>query len=392
MKILIIAQTWPYPPHKDGTSLITYQIIKKLAHKHQLTLFYLRARNDEIKKDSVFDKVKTQEFYLTGKSLPTYYLSPMAIELPWGIYKYYSAELVKELKEIDQEKKFDLIFVASPFLANYLKPIKQTPKVINLVDDITSWFKQAAKKTKNPLKKIHLKREALLNEKIEAQCYPLANKCNLVSEKDRTALIKRGLKSDQVTAITNGVDLDYFKPKDAQLEDAIIFSGKMDYPPNQEAVLSFYQNTWPELKKQIPNIKWYIVGKDPQAKIKNLSQNDKQIIVTGFVDDIREYFYKAKVVVSPLLSGAGVKNKILEALALGKAIVASPKSMEGISASDGKEVLVAKDDYVKHIQDLFNNNELREKLEKNSRQFIENNYSWQKTISMYENLFEQATK
>ena len=138
-----------------------------------------------------------------------------------------------------------------------------------------------------------------------------------------------------------------------------------------------------------PELKWYIVGKDPSPKIQQLMKN-KNIIVTGFVEDMREYFAKAQIVVSPLQSGTGTKIKILEALALGKAIVASKPSIDGIPELTGEELLIAKnpDEYINFIERLLTDARIRAEYQARARQFIIENYSWKKSINLYEEIFK----
>ena len=143
--------------------------------------------------------------------------------------------------------------------------------------------------------------------------------------------------------ITNGVDMEYFSPdSDLPEADKIVFTGVMDYPPNEDAALYFSREVFPLVRAQRPHAQFWIVGSNPSATLKGLAQAGG-IHVTGSVDDVRPYVRSAAVFVSPLRVGSGVKNKILAAMAMEKATVATPLSIDGLDLADGRELLLAQE-------------------------------------------------
>lgn len=122
-------------------------------------------------------------------------------------------------------------------------------------------------------------------------------------------------------------------------EDNIIFSGLMDKPVNIDACIFFYNEIFPKILKRKPNIKFYIVGPNPSYKIKRLKNNNVSII--GAVDDIRRYLRKAGLIVCPLRIGSGTRNKVLQAMALGKSVVSTTIGAEGIEVTSGKDIIIA---------------------------------------------------
>ena len=148
-----------------------------------------------------------------------------------------------------------------------------------------------------------------------------------------------------VVVVSNGIDLDHFAPDIVPAFDTrqplIVFTGQMDYAPNVKAVTSFAQNILPKIQSVIPDATFAIVGRAPTARVRALAR--RSIIVTGEVPDTRPWLAAASVVVAPLRIARGVQNKILEAMAMGKACVVSPRAAEGIDAVDGRDLMVAAD-------------------------------------------------
>jgi glycosyltransferase involved in cell wall biosynthesis len=172
--------------------------------------------------------------------------------------------------------------------------------------------------------------------------------------------------------------MEYFSPGSALPEaDKIVFTGVMDYAPNEDAALYFGRDIFPLVKAQRPQAQYWIVGSNPSARLKDLAR-DAGIHVTGRVDDVRPYVRSATVFVSPLRVGSGVKNKILAALAMEKATVATPLSIDGLDLADGREVLLAQDaqSFAKKVLRLLHDDAERQRLGANGLACVRRKYSW----------------
>lgn len=165
-----------------------------------------------------------------------------------------------------------------------------------------------------------------------------------MSEVDKKWLIERAkISHERILTISNGVDSNYFKPDTSVIngKNSIIFRGIMSFQPNIDACLYFIKEIFPMFKREIPDIKFYIVGSNSPHKIKKLSSSD--IVITGYVEDIRKYMGRCMVNIAPMISGSGIKNKILEAMAMEIPTVATSLATDGIEGlSDEKNVLIAK--------------------------------------------------
>ena len=199
-------------------------------------------------------------------------------------------------------------------------------------------FRRAGKE-KNILKKIYYlieayklknyERNKVCNFDINVTCSPLDSK--------RIEHISPGIVT---RVIPNGVDTKFFLPNSTVIADpySLVFIGGMSWYPNREAMLFFARQIWPLLKERIPSIKMNVVGECPPQELFELAKWDSNFHVHGFVDDVKKYFNEAGIYVCPISDGGGTKLKILDALAMGKPIVANPVACEGIDVINGKNV------------------------------------------------------
>ncbi|WP_081488990.1 glycosyltransferase family 4 protein [Cupriavidus basilensis] len=157
----------------------------------------------------------------------------------------------------------------------------------------------------------------------------------------------------------------------------------MDYFPNDQAASYFLSEIFPNLKVSNRSWKMYVVGRSPSQALLNCASND--IVITGTVPSIEKYLNEADIVVAPLLSGAGLKNKVLEGMASGKAVIGSSIAFEGIDGEEGVHFLCAnsKSEWIESINNLANDDDLREAVGRKGREFVRNQFYWSKIIEEF---------
>ncbi len=194
------------------------------------------------------------------------------------------------------------------------------------------------------------------------------------------AALKHFLPEQLVEVIPNGVDIATFIQRDPAQEIAhrIIFTGRMDYYPNIDAVLFFARKCWPHIHSQVPSASWQIVGKDPPREVRDLAELPG-ITVTGTVPDVTSYLAEAAVAIAPLQIGSGTRLKILEALAMQKAVVTTSQGCEGLSVTSGEHVIVADQaqEFAQAVVDLMQDSQKRTALGYAGRKLVETAYSWE---------------
>jgi glycosyltransferase involved in cell wall biosynthesis len=193
-------------------------------------------------------------------------------------------------------------------------------------------------------------------------------------------IIMKYLKGVKIGVVKNGVDVDYFKPmKRTNMENNIIYTAWFKYYPNQQAVIEFVKDVFPLLKAKIPDIKFYIVGKEPPKRVHELSKING-IVVTGEVEDVRPYLANADVAVIPLKVGGGTRLKILEAMAMGIPVISTKLGAEGLDVKEDENILIADDheDFAQKIYEIITDKQLSKRISDSAIKFVEENYTWEK--------------
>jgi len=222
--------------------------------------------------------------------------------------------------------------------------------------------------------------ESRLVKPVEVELCRGADAIVVTSERERL-LLKSILPPSKIEVVSNGVDIEYFHGNcsEQEVDGRIVFTGSMAYYPNVEAVLFFAQKCWPLVREHIPGAIWQIVGKDPLPAVRKLAELPG-ITVTGSVADVRPYFAEARVAIVPLQIGGGTRIKILEAMAMRKAVVSTSLGCEGLSVVPGKHLIVADQPevFAQAVIELLNNAEKRQALGTAGRAMVEAEYSWEK--------------
>lgn len=232
----------------------------------------------------------------------------------------------------------------------------------------------------------------------EARIWQKADRCVLIGPKDVDA-VKEVCRAQDQPEIDNfvfgphGVDTDQFAPADPALSEpeTVVMSGVMRYAPNVEAAVWFARQVWPHILKERPNAKFYVVGRDPLPAVQALGEING-VTVTGTVDEPAEWIAKATVSAAPIRAAAGLQNKLLEAMAMAKPVVATSVANEGIGAMPGRDLILADQpaEMALAILQLMNDSGRREELGRNARQFIEDMWTWAGPFLQLEKAFFEA--
>jgi len=403
MKILWISHILPYPP-KGGVMQRSYNLIKEVAKENEVYLFafnqkaWLPTKEDIIKAKKEFERFckKVEVFELpSDKSKAAWYslvLKSFFSKDGYTINWTRSKIMAKKIKEFLATNHIDLIHCDTIGLAEYVKDIKEIPKGLNHHNIESHMMLRRAKREKNPLKKLYFYIEGIKLRKYEKQVCPKFNMNLVVSELDKKRLLNIAPNS-KIAVIPNGVDINYFKPLNSKIKrHNIVFAGRMNAYPNEDAVIWFLKEIWPLLKKEVPDTTFTIAGRNPTPRIKKFAKNDLSILVTGYVDDIRPFIAQAEVYICPIRDGGGTKLKLLDAIAMGKAIVSTSIGAEGLEVKNGEHILIADDpvSFVSQILRIFKNLNLRTNLGNSAKNLVEKKYSWKiigkKLNSLYQKM------
>ena len=406
MNILYVT---PYVPSLIRTR--PYNLIRALVRMgHRVTLLTAAGALPE-------EQVQADELRSHGIKTEVFSVSPMrslancAKVLPTrdplqAAYAHHP-QMEKRLGDLLQEETFDIVHIehlrASRLVRAALNSStgERVPAVYDSVDCISSLFEQTAQVGAQWRSRMLAAIDLDRTRRYEAQLLTKYDQVVVTSQRDRAALeqlARRYLPQDAhpapVTVVTNGVDMDYFRPQDgggAQGKRMVVFTGKMSYHANITAALHFAQEVLPYIWAKDPEVKFQIVGKDPPEAVRRLVA-DERIQVTGTVKDLRPYLAQATVVVCPVQYAVGVQNKVLEAMAMGKPVVCTSAALASLNAKEGREALVAHDpeEFADHVLQLCSNASLAQRLARAGRRYVESHHSWDNTTWRLTGVYELA--
>lgn len=278
----------------------------------------------------------------------------------------------------------------------YAREHSNLPVVWDSVDCITHLFKQAASQSKNLKGRLRSWLDLERTAWYEGWLLDKFNHVLVTSPVDREALLSLKLEGSTpapISVLGNGVDVDHFRP-DPTVErepDTLVISGKMSYHANVTMTLHLVHEIMPHVWQKCPNAKLLVVGKDPTREIQALAENPN-IVVTGTVDALPPYLQKATVAVAPITYGAGIQNKILEAMGCGTPVVTTPQAVSALCIEPGRDLLVADtpESYAQAILSVLAESRQQEELSKNGRIYVEQYHHWPNVAARLETIYAKA--
>ena len=393
MNILWISHLLPYPP-KGGVMQRSFNILRELCkYNNVYFLTFYQAVHHILPDNSL--KAGKKEMEKFCKILGVYpipsdhsrlrklsnIVAGFITQKPYMIWWLKNRTFSKAVYEAATMKEYDIYYFDTIALAQYLNAIPKGTGVtiLNHHNIESQLMLRRSQNEKKLFKTLYFQMEGKKRGQNEQQMCSLFDHNIVVSDLDNDRLVKiAGVEACSV--VPNGVDLEYFKPVGlTQDNDRIIFVGGLTFYPNIAAIRFFLRYVWKPLKAKRPLLKFYIVGRFPPEDVRRAAELDPSIIVTGFVDDIRPLMEKAAVYVCPISDGGGTKLKILDALAMKKAIVAHPVACEGIDVTEERDIVFAKspNQFVHSIDQLLTDCDRRKMLGENGRNLIKLKYSFE---------------
>ena len=388
--ILCLTHRVPFPPDK-GDRIRTYHILRYLAQRANVHLACLADEPVDVKTRAALAEFTSRLAIVPlrrlSRNLRT--LGSLLIGRTASEGAFRSSKLRTILRGWCDETRFHAVFASASSLVPYLRlpEMRPIPAVIDLIDvDSQKWLDYAAA-SRGPRSWLY-RLEGRRLRGLEESLPTWARAVTLVSEAEAD-LYRTFCTPGPVHAISNGVDLDYFQPQLPAAEPTCVFVGALDYRPNVDGATWFCREVWPEVRRRCPDAKVSLVGRKPVSAVCRLGAISG-IEVVGQVPDVRPYLARASVAVVPLLIARGVQNKVLEAMAMEKAIIASPAALEGLEAKAGVHMLTASTitEWIGAIRCLFADADLRQRLGGAARLFVEDHHRWARCLGLFGSLMD----
>lgn len=380
MNILFIAREIPYPPN-SGVRMRVWNVLKQLSHNHEIKLICYGKDSDTIPqeaKDACTDIILINPLQRAkGLALLLNVFLGLFSKFPYAVSSRFSQGMKDAIEKTVQDQNVDLIMCDSLYLARHI-PFKKNKTVLNEHNIESVIIERYTKVETHFLKKLYASYELNRMKNFEKDIWAKFDQCYVCSEVDKSEIIKQ-TQHKNVVVIPNGVDVDQFQPQEVTRKPlSLVYTGLISWKPNEDAVLYFAKEIYPLIKQKIPNASFTVVGNGPCEAIQQLGKNDPSITVTGFVDAVKPYILETEVFIVPLRIGSGTRLKILEAWAMGKAIVSTSIGAEGLEYTDGKNIMIADtpQSFADKTIELLKNQALKSTLEQNGRKLAEQKYAW----------------
>lgn len=387
MKLLVLLSRFPYPLEK-GDKLRAYHQLKYLSQNHDI---YLVTLNDKKLSESDVNAVKPfcKEIHVMNLCRWTRFISIILFffrGLPLQCGYFYHQKTDKKIHQLIKAIQPDHIYGQLVRVAEYIKK-EPYPKTIDYQDVLSKGMDRRAQTAPWYLKPF-FKMESRRLAKYEADIFSYFDNHTIITGVDRDLIPHSN--SYNIELVANGVDFEKFQSRDTEKKFDLIFTGNMSYVPNVDAALFLANTIFPELKKKFPSLTLAICGANPAAKVKALAR--KGIVVTGWINDMNEYYTKSRIFVAPMRLGTGLQNKLLEAMASGIPCVTSflaGKPLENVQQAKDIMICNTLTGYLDAISILLTNQELYDEMVRNGQRFVRENYNWETTTKKLEQILQR---
>lgn len=387
-EILFLTHRVPWPPNR-GDKIRAHHILRRLMEYRPVHLACFADDEAEANEDSDIRTLLASS-KIVRRNKPNWQagIEALASGKPVSLTSFQSREIQTYVRDTLKTRSIDCIFVFSGQMAQFVPADFPGRVIMDFVDVDSAKFESYADDGVGPMAWIN-RREGRLLRAFEKRVANFADHSLFVSDAEAGLFRRRsGLDDQKVKAVGNGIDLDFYDPAKVSAVDLphegwlIIFTGQMDYRPNVEAVVSFAKEAMPEILNHHPDAQFAIVGRAPTADVIRLDGSNNTMVM-GSVDDIRSWLQAADIVVAPLRIARGIQNKVLEAMAMGKPVVASAAAAQGIEAANGEHFCVADDvqQEAMLVCDLLSNSAKAQALGERASALIRSNYSWKTQLA-----------
>jgi sugar transferase (PEP-CTERM/EpsH1 system associated) len=383
----MLAHRIPYPPH-TGDKLRAYHIARHLSRHHEVTLgFVIDDARDVKEVDALRAEIPDLEFarlrqpWTLGR-----YAGALASGTALSLAHFGCPALRRRIASRLQRSPYDLIYVSSSPMAQYVNAIPGLPVVMDFVDVDSDKWTQYGEHVHGPLGWLY-RSEGRRLRRYEAAVARWARLCIVATAAEET-LLQSFAPWARTAVIPNGIDLAHFAPVgDETAAPCLLFTGAMDYLPNVDAVVHFCHDILPRIRREVPDARLLIVGLNPAPRVARLARMPG-VVVTGTVPDVRGYYAQAQVCIAPLRLGRGIQNKVIQGMAMGLPVVATSAAARGIEARPGHELHVADDpaDFASRVVTLLRDPVERRRLGRAARAFVESHHAWEASLTRLERL------
>ncbi len=386
MKLGVLLSRVPYPLEK-GDKLRAYHQIRVLSKEHEIYLCALNAGKlhpkaiEELK--PYCKEIKIVSLTRFGIFINLVY-SLIFTNLPLQVAYFFNRKAKQSILTYFSKHKIDHLYCQLIRVSEYVKDYHEVPKTLDYMDALSRGMERRIDQAKYGLKGL-FKIESTRLKRYEHFIFSAFQHKTIISEQDRDLIVHA--QNQNIKIIRNGVDQDFFYPKKCVKKYDLLFTGNMSYPPNVDSVEYLVNKVMPLVWKVKPELRLAIVGANPSSRVEKLAES--RVIVSGWVDDIRDYYAASRIFIAPMQIGTGLQNKLLEAMAMKIPCITSTLANNALGGAHGQNILIGKEatDYTSLIIDLIDRTELGHDLAEEAYKLINQQYTWEGSTKALEALF-----
>jgi sugar transferase (PEP-CTERM/EpsH1 system associated) len=401
MRILWLKTELLHPVDKGG-KIRTYQMLKELKREHHVTYLTLddgsaASEARELSREYCHELV-TVPHRTERKFSPRFYAElalNLVSPLPYFMKKYESAAMRREIEGRVASGSFDV--VVCDFLVPSINMPRRLgcPAVLFQHNVEAMIWRRHYEVQQNPLKRAYLYgqwRKARAYERAACRRFDWV----VAVSREDAEVMRRDYGVPQVADVPTGVDTDFFRPSGREERDPfnLVFTGSMDWLPNEDAIRFFTEQIMPIVSRTVPQVTLTVVGREPFAGLLELSRRDPRVVVTGRVEDVRPYMERAAAYIVPIRVGGGTRLKIYEAMAMEKAVVSTRVGAEGLPVRDGEELLLADspEEFAAAVVRVLTDERLAKSLGERAAAAVRENFGWGRVASSFAEVCERAAE
>lgn len=394
MKILMLTPYLPFPLWSGG-QIRTYNLLKHLSKKHEITLFsFIRNENERDYIPKLMDYCVNVEVFLKRPPWSLTSLSLSAVTFyPLVVCMYLNRAVSNAIAIALEHEHFDLIHAETFYVMPNI-PKNNIPKI--LVEQTIEYqvYQHYTKSVKYLPLKILMSWDVQKIRFWEERFWQKASLVVAMSQTDKE-IMQKLVKGLRVSLVPNGVDTDFFRQKkhlQYKKSKTVLFVGNFKWLQNREAVSMLVKDIWPKIISKLPDVKLWIVGKFPIKETVDFAS--PSITVSDDIDDIRKAYLDSDVLLAPIYGPGGTRYKILESMATGLPVVTTQRGCEGLDVLHGKHVLIGEDPkaLAENTIKLLTNPTLYYRLVVNGRKLVETNFNWESIASILDKIYLQAAQ
>jgi glycosyltransferase involved in cell wall biosynthesis len=404
VKVLWVKSELLHPVDKGG-KIRTFEMLRHLMRGHEVTYLCLSSPTDapdaRERASEYCHHLETVPWSEPKRFSSGFYVDlakNLASPLPYVIQKYKQPEMRRLIAEADRRGAYDVV------VCDFLTPSANVPRKLRAATVLfehnveTVLWERTYRNENNPVKKGYFLGQYLKMRAYEHVLCKRYDAVAAVSEQDAEAIRERFRVRD-VFSVPTGVDFDFFSPMaegtpGKLLRDPhdLVFTGSMDWMPNEDAILYFADEILPRIASRVPEVKVTVVGRNPTPKLQALAKREPKIVLTGRVDDVRPYIDRSAVYIVPIRVGGGTRIKIYEAMGMARAVVSTTIGAEGLPLENGKEIVLADDPgrFADEVLRLMNDDPAREQIERDSRKAVVERFGWDRATEALVRIMERA--